>query len=94
MPTSTTSGNEAASVESLELLIRESEAQDAFDGDHWKSLKMRLAATPATDLAGVAAKLHVVLDGIRIDADQFDLNILGSAITDLQLLSKTASRDL
>ncbi len=85
------SRDEAESVGVLELRIREIEAQDPLDGVYWKSLKTQLAVTSTTDIAGVAAKLRVVHDGIQTDADRFDLNILRSAITDLQLLSKTPS---
>ncbi len=91
MPKATSSESESASIDLLEALIREIEAQTPFDRDQWKSLKMQLAAIPATDLAGVAAKLRVVDHEIQIDADQLDLNILRSAITDLLLVSKTTS---
>ncbi len=92
MPKSTSSEVETASIDFLESHIRKCEAKDEFDRVHWKSLKMQISATPATDLAGVAAKLRVVDQEIQIDADQLDLNILRSAITDLQLFSMTTSQ--
>ncbi len=92
MAPSTPSGEETASIDFQALRIRESEVQPGFHRDQWKSLKMRLAATPATDLSGVAAKLRIVHDGIRFDADQLDLNIIHSAIADLRRLSKTAPK--
>ena len=76
------------SVDFLESRIHEIEAREAFDPVNWKSLKGQLASTKAIDLAGVAAKLRVVLDGIQMDADQLDLDILRSVITDLRLLSR------
>ncbi len=83
----TYSRNES-SVDFLDSQIHKCEANDEFDKIHWKSLKTQLAATSANDLAGVAAKLCVVQDGIQFDADQLDLDILRSAITDLRLLSR------
>ena len=89
MPTPTSSRDAAESIGFLELRIREIEAQDPLDGVYWKSLKSRLAVTAATDIAGVAAKLRVVSDGIQIDANQLDLSILRSAIMDLERLLET-----
>lgn len=62
--------------------------QIPFDKDRWRSLKKQLAATPATDLAGVATKLRIAHHEIQIDADRLDSNILKSAITELKLVSK------
>ncbi len=75
------------SIDLLALRIREAEAREVFGRVHWKSLKVQLASTTAIDLTGVAGKLGVVHDGIQIDADQLDLEILRSAITDLRHLS-------
>ncbi len=86
MPTPTSSGDEAESAGFLELRIRKIGAQAPLDEAYWKSLKTQLAVTSATDIAGVAAKLRVVHDGIQIDADQLDLSILRSAIMDLERL--------
>ena len=83
------SGGDAEPIGILELRIREIEAQDPLDRVYWKSLKTQLADTSTTDISGVAAKLRVVHDGIQFDVDRLDLSILTSAITDLQLLSKT-----
>ncbi len=84
----TYSGDETPSTDFLALRIHETEAREAFDRVHWKSLKAQLAATTAINLAGVAAKLRVVHDGVQMDADQLDLDILRSAITDLRFLSR------
>jgi len=84
----TSSGDETPSTDFLALQIQKTEARDAFDRVHWKSLKAQLAATTAINLAGVAAKLRVVHDGVQMDADQLDLDILRSAITDLRFLSR------
>ena len=83
-----THSRDEASVDVLELRTLEIEACEAFDLVSWKSLMKQLASTKAVDPAGVAAKLSVVLDGIQMDADQLQLDILRSAITDLQLLSR------
>ena len=90
-PTSSSSGNDSPSIDFLETLIREIEAQAPFDQDHWKSLKIQLAATRAADLAEIAAKLRVVDHEIQIETDQLDLNILRSAIADLLNVSKTTN---
>ena len=89
MPKPTSSDDETRPIDLLESLILESAVQIPFDKVRWKSLKKQLAATPATDLAGVAAKLRIVQHEIQIDADQLDSKILRSAITELQLVSKT-----
>ena len=75
------------SIDFLEMSIRMTETQEAFDRVRWKSLKVKLASTTAMDLASVAAKLRVVSDGIAMDVDQLDLDVLRSAIDDLYLLS-------
>ncbi len=81
------SGNESPSIDLLALRIHAAEAREVFGRVHWKSLKEQLASTTAIDLAGVAAKLGVLHDGVQTDAHQLDLDILRSAITDLRLLS-------
>ncbi len=47
---------------------------------------MQIAATPATDLAGVIEKLRIVDAETEVDADEEDLKILKSAIMDLERL--------
>ena len=84
----TYSGDETPSIDFLALRIHKTEAREALDRVLWKSLKAQLASTTAIDLAGVAAKLNVVHDGVQTDADQLDLDILKSAITDLRLLPR------
>ena len=83
----TYSSSDESSIDFLELRIHKTEAREAFDRVCWKSLKAQLASTAAIDLAGVSAKLRVVLDGIQVDTDQPHLDLLRSAITDLRLLS-------
>ena len=92
MSTSESSDDEAGRIELLASRIFEIGKQVPFDNSQWKSLKEQLAATPATDLAGVAAKLSVVHHEIQVDADQLDANILQSAITELRRVSKTSDQ--
>ncbi len=87
-PKPTSSDDATRTIDFLASLILESGVQIPFDKDRWKSLKRQLAASPATDLAGVATKLRIVHHEIQIDAHQLDSNILWSAITELQLVSK------
>ena len=89
MPNPMSSEHAARPIDFLVSRILESAVQIPFDKVRWKSLKKQLAATPATDLAGVAAKLRVVQHEIQIDADQLDSKILRSAITELKRVSKT-----
>ncbi len=89
MPKPTSWDDATRTIDCLESLILESGVQIPFDKDRWRSLKKQLAATPATDLARVAAKLRVVHHEIQIDADQLDSKILRSAITELKRVSKT-----
>ena len=83
------SDDETGRIELLVSRIFECGMQVPFDKNQWMSLKEQLAATPATNLAGVAAKLSVVHHEIQVDADQLDANILQSAITELRHVSKT-----
>jgi hypothetical protein len=89
MVRSTSSSEETASIEFLIKQFRQIESQPNFDSNRWKSLKIPIAATPATDLAGAIEKLRIVHAEMEIDADELDLNILRSAITDLETLSET-----
>lgn len=91
MATSESSDDDPGRIGDLVTSILEAGMQVPFDKDRWKSLKTQLAATPAADLADVAAKLSVVHHEIQVDADQLDRNILQSAITELRRVSKTAS---
>ncbi len=88
MPKPTSWDDATRTIDCLESLILESGVQIPFDKDRWRSLKKQLAATPATDLAGVATKLRIAHHEMQIDADRLDSNILKSAITELKLVSK------
>jgi hypothetical protein len=88
MSTSESSDDGTGRIDTLVSSILEIEMQVPFDKDRWKSLKEQLAATPAADLAEIAAKLSVVHHEIEFDADRLDSNILRSAITELQRVSK------
>ena len=61
MPRSPSSSGEAASIDSLATQFREIVSRPKFDRDRWKSLKVRIAATRASDRAGVIEKLRIVL---------------------------------
>ena len=86
MPGSTSSSGEGASIDVLSKQLRKLVSRPAFDIDRWRSAKMKIAATPATDLAGVIEKLRIVDAETEVDADEKDLKILKSAIMDLERL--------
>ncbi len=86
MPRPTSSSGEGASIDILAKQLRKLVSRPAFDIDHWRSAKIQIAATPATDLAGVIEKLRIVDAETEIDADEKDLKILKSAIMDLERL--------
>jgi hypothetical protein len=89
MATSESSDARTGRIGELVSNLLDIEAQVPFDRDRWRSLKEQLAATPAADLADVAAKLSVVHREIEFDADRLDSNILQSAITELQRVSNS-----
>ncbi len=84
MPRPTSSSGEGASIDILTKQLRKLVSRPAFDIDRWRSAKIQIAATPATDLAGVIEKLRIVDAETEIDAD--DSKILKSAIMDLERL--------
>ncbi len=86
MPRPTSPPGEGASIDILSKQLRELVSRPAFDIDRWRSAKMQIAATPATDLAGVIEKLRIVHAETEVDADEKDLKILKSAIMDLERL--------
>jgi len=89
LATSESSDNGTGRIDDLVSGILELELQVPFDKVRWRSLKQQLAATPATDLADVAAKLTVVHHEIQVDVDQLDSNILQSAISELRRVSNS-----
>lgn len=87
MPSKPSSEDEKALAELLAQEICDLEARPDFVHGGWRTLKSQLAATRATDLAGVAAKLRVVLASVDCDACRLDVDILRSAIADLEYQS-------
>ena len=86
MPRSPSSSGETASIDFLAKQFDEIESRPKFDRERWISLKMQIAATQATDHAGVIEKLRIVRAELELDADELDLKILESAIADLERL--------
>ena len=89
MPGWTSSSGETASIDLLAKQFREILFRPLFESHLWKSAKIRIADTPATDLAGAIEKLRLVHAEIEINTDEIDLQILESVIMDLERLFET-----
>ena len=87
--------NRAGGRDGMRRAYAEAKAAEALAGAHERELLERLARTPANSLAGVAAKLSVIVTEAEDNTDLTDFPVphMRSALEDLRRLMNRATVD-